>query len=72
MAYNNIKCHKKPGFYRLIRKYIFRKTTEGCQIDPLSPAVLGLNKTFGRIIFHKIYFAKHGINMMKGSKHKDS
>ena len=29
MPYDNIKSHKKPGFHRLFRRYIFRKTTEG-------------------------------------------
>ena len=28
MAFNNIKSHKKPGFYPLSRRYIFGKTAE--------------------------------------------
>ena len=42
MAYDNIKSHKKPGFHSLslFRRYIFRKTTGGRQIDP--PAVLSV------------------------------
>ena len=40
MTYDNSKSHKKTGFHLLFRRYIFGKTTEGGQIDPL--AVLGL------------------------------
>ena len=41
MNYDNVKSHKKPGFYPLFKKYIFRKTTGGTgQIDP--SVVLGL------------------------------
>ena len=37
VPYDNIKCHKKPEFQPLFRRYIFRKTTgEGGQIDPPS------------------------------------
>ena len=28
MAFNDIKSHKKPGFYPLSRRYIFGKTAE--------------------------------------------
>ena len=31
VAYDNIKSHKKGGLYRLSKKYIFGKTTEGGQ-----------------------------------------
>ena len=46
VTYDNIKSHKKPGFYPLFRRYIFQKTTgkEG-QIDP--PAVLELKLSLG-------------------------
>ena len=41
MNYDNVKSHKKPGFYPPFKRYIFRKTTGGrVQIDP--PVVLGL------------------------------
>ena len=29
MPYDNLKSHKKSGFYPLFRRYIFRKTTGG-------------------------------------------
>ena len=32
-----IKSHNKPGFYPLSRRYIFAKTTERGQIEPLPP-----------------------------------
>ena len=31
VTYDNIKSHKKAGLYRLSKKYIFGKTTEGGQ-----------------------------------------
>ena len=43
---DNIKSHKKPGFYPLLRRHTFWKTKgrggEGVKLTPL-PAVLGLN-----------------------------
>ena len=47
MPYDNIKSHKRPGFYPLFRRYIFRKPT-GCggQIDaPSRFRAKGHNKT---------------------------
>ena len=42
MSYDYVKSHRKPGFYPLFRRYIFRKNHRGRgQIDPV-PAVLGL------------------------------
>ena len=38
-----LKVTKRPTFHLLFRRYIFRKTTEGDQIDP--PAVLGLTQS---------------------------
>ena len=29
MAYDNIKCHKKPGHHPFSRRYVFRKTAGG-------------------------------------------
>ena len=43
MNYDNIKSHKKPGFHRPIRGYIFQGWGGGgCQIDP--PGTLGLRR----------------------------
>ena len=38
VSYDNIKSHKKPGFYPLLRRYIFWKTTAGVRLTflPLS------------------------------------
>ena len=67
-----LKVTKNQGFTISVEDTFFEKPQRGVKLTPFPPAVLGLNKSFGRIIFHKIYFAKHGISMMKGSKHKDS
>ena len=39
---DNIESHKKSGLHPLPRKYSFRKTTAGCQFDPLTQAFYGL------------------------------
>ena len=36
VTYDNIKSRRKPWFHPPFRKRIFRKTTEGSQIDPLT------------------------------------
>ena len=41
MKFSGKMCHEKPRFLPLFRRYAFRKTTSGGQIDP-PPAALGL------------------------------
>ena len=43
MKFSGKMCHEKPRFLPLFRRYAFRKTTSGGQIDPPPlPAALGL------------------------------
>ena len=42
VTYDNIKSQRKPGFYPLFRRYIFRKATDRGEIAP-PPAVFGLS-----------------------------
>ena len=37
VTHDNIKSHKNPGFYPLFRRYNFKKTTGGSQIDAPLP-----------------------------------
>ena len=37
MTYDNIKSHKKGGFYPLTRKHIFGKTTGGGEVKLTLP-----------------------------------
>ena len=36
-TYDNVRSHKKAELHPVTRRYIFRKTTGGCQIDPHPP-----------------------------------